>query len=137
MSNYMKPLPVVDIQSEPFWSACKEERLVIQKCNACGTYRFPAMQYCANCRSDSYDWVEASGKGKVFSWIVVNHPVPADIWGDDVPYAVGLIELDEGVRMVSNIIECQHEKIAGDMRVEVSFEQVGDEFKLPKFKPAE
>ena len=136
MSNYLKPLPVVDIQSEPFWSACKEERLVIQKCNVCGTHRFPAMHYCANCQSDSYDWVEASGKGKVFSWIIVNHPVPADVWGDDVPYAVGLIELDEGPRMVSNIVECDHDDIFGDMPVEVTFEAAGEHFKLPKFKPA-
>ena len=137
MSDYVKPLPIVDVQSKPFWSACNEERLVIQQCKACGTNRFPATHYCANCQSDSYDWVESSGKGKVFSWIIVNHPVPGDIWGDAVPYAVGLIELDEGVRMVSNIIDCDHKKIVGDMRVEVTFEQAGDEFKLPKFKPAQ
>lgn len=137
MSDYAKPLPIVDVQSEPFWTACKENRLIIQKCNVCGTNRFPATHYCANCRSQSYEWIDASGKGKVFSWIIVNHPVPGDIWGDAVPYAVGLIELDEGVRMLSNIVDCEPDKIAGDMRVEVTFAPAGGGFKLPKFRPAQ
>ena len=135
MSEYTKPLPVVDAQSEPFWSACKENKLIIQKCTACGTYRYPAMHYCSNCQSDASEWVEVSGKGKVFSWIIVTHPVPRDVWAEDVPYAVGLIELDEGPRMVSNIIGCEHDKIEGDMPVEVIFEPAGDDFKLPKFRP--
>lgn len=135
MSTYTKPLPIVDVQSEPFWSACKEGRLLIQKCTDCSTPRFPPTHFCANCQSSAYEWIEASGQGKVFSWIIVNHPVPSDVWGDAVPYAVGLIELAEGVRMLSNIVECEHDEIVGDMPVEVVFEPAGDEFILPKFRP--
>lgn len=136
MTDYKKPLPIVDVMSEPFWNGCKEETLLVQKCENCGTHRFPATGHCPNCKSSDYGWVPVSGKGKVFSWIVVNYPIPGEIWGEDVPYVVGLIELDEGVRMLSNIIDCDHDKIAGDMPVEVTFEPAGEDFKLPKFRPA-
>jgi uncharacterized OB-fold protein len=73
----------------------------------------------------------------VFSWIVVNHPVPKDIYGLDVPYVVALVELEEGVRMPTNIVGCDPSAIRADMPVQVAFEDVTAELTLPKFRPRE
>lgn len=130
-----KPLPVPDPESAPFWEAAGRGQLMIQRCNACGTVRFPATTYCPSCRSDDYGWVNASGRGRVFSWIVVRHPVPASAYKNDVPYVVALVTLDEGPRMVANIIGCAPDSITADMRVSVSFADAAEGFKIPVFQP--
>jgi uncharacterized OB-fold protein len=80
--------------------------------------------------------VKASGRGTVYSWIVVERPIPAEVYGDDVPYVVALIELDEGVRLPSNLIDCAPAEITGGLAVEVVFDDVTPEVTLPKFRPA-
>ncbi|QIE56712.1 Zn-ribbon domain-containing OB-fold protein [Pikeienuella piscinae] len=135
MNEFSKPIPVADADSATYWEGCREGRLLIQRCSECETLRFPPNRICAACHSDKVKWVEASGKGRVYSWIVVNHPVPREVYGDDVPYAVALIELEEGVRMVSNVIGCDPHAIAADMSVEVVFESGGEGVVLPKFQP--
>ena len=79
----------------------------------------------------------ASGRGTVFSWIVVVHPVPKEVYRDDVPYVVALVELEEGVRMPTNIIGCDPQAITADMAVEVVFDQVADDLVLPRFRPGQ
>lgn len=133
--TYAKPLPEPDIESRPFWDAAREHRLVIQRCLDCGAHRFPAATFCAACRSDRSEWVQASGKGRVFSWIVVNHPVPKDVYGPDVPYVVALVTLEEGVRLVSNIVGCDPSAVVADMPVRVTFDDVTDKISLPRFRP--
>ena len=81
-------------------------------------------------------WVRASGQGKVYSWIVVTHPVPREVYGDEVPYIVALIDLAEGTRMASNIIGCKPDDVVADMAVEVVFEDVSEDVTLAKFRPA-
>jgi len=131
-----KPKPVVDHLSQPFWQGCREDRLLIQKCEACGTPRFPPGPMCHACGSERSQWSQASGHGRVYSWIVVRHPIPAEIYANDVPYVVALIELDEGVRMPSNIVDCAPETVVAGMLVEVCFRDVG-EVRLPQFRPIE
>jgi len=80
--------------------------------------------------------VESSGRGKVFSWIVVRHPVPKEVYGEDVPYIVAIITLDEGVRLVSDLVEIEPEAVTADMAVEVRFKPATEEFVLPLFAPA-
>ena len=77
----------------------------------------------------------ASGRGTVFSWIMVRHPVPAEVYGADVPYTVALIDLEEGVRMASNVVGCDPEALHAGMRVSVHFDDVTPEISLPRFKP--
>jgi uncharacterized protein len=131
-----KPSPVVDHLSEPFWRGCREDRLLIQACDACATPRFPPGPLCHACGSDRSRWIEASGRGRVYSWIVVRHPIPAEIYASEVPYVVALVELDEGVRMPTNLVGCAPEALTADMRVEVCFRDVGD-VRLPQFRPVE
>ncbi len=133
--SYMKPLPAPDPESAPFWNACREHKLKIMKCTSCGKPRFPATSFCPHCQSSDHEWVEASGTGKVFSWIVVRHPVPKDVYMEDVPYTVALVELDEGVRMPTNIVDCAPEDVSANMRVQVKFRDVTDEITLPVFAP--
>lgn len=131
-----KPVPDPDPESKPFWDAMVQHRLVVQECTACGVRRYPATTYCPACRSDASRWIDSAGTGKVFSWVVVHHPVPKEAYAGDVPYVVALIDLDEGVRMVSNIVEIAPSAIQANMRVRVRFDDVEPGITLPRFIPA-
>lgn len=135
MSHDGKPIPVPDADSTPFWKGCREHQLLIARCAECSLPRFPPAGMCPHCQSAKVEWRRASGRGKVFSWIVVNHPVPKDIYRLDVPYVVALVELDEGVRMPTNIVGCDPKSIHADMPVEVTFDDVTPDLTLPKFRP--
>jgi uncharacterized OB-fold protein len=129
------PLPLADLDTQPFWDGCREGRLLVPRCRACGETRWPPGPMCPACRSAETDWIEASGRGAVYSWVVVTHPVhPALV--DQVPYVVGLVELDEGVRIVSNITGCAPEEVVAEMPVEVYFEEVAEDVRLPNFRRA-
>jgi uncharacterized OB-fold protein len=130
-----KPMPVPDADSRPFWEGCREHRLKIERCADCKTARFPPARLCPHCRSSRSEWITASGRGTVFSWIVVRHPVPKDIYAGEVPYVVALVELEEGVRMPTNVVGCAPEAIRAGMPVEVVFEEVSAEITLPRFRP--
>lgn len=134
--SYAKPLPVADVETQPFWQACRDGKLMLQRCTNCGHCRFPPTFYCAKCNSAEHEWIESTGRGRVFSWIVVRHPVPREVYAADVPYVVSLIDLDEGVRIVSNIVGVEPEKVTAGMPVRVIFRTVTPEITLPLFEPA-
>jgi uncharacterized OB-fold protein len=133
--TYEKPLPVLDPESTPFWEACHDHKLKIVRCLDCGTVRFPPTSFCPNCNSAKLEWIEASGKATVFSWIVVRHPVPKDVYALDVPYVVALVTLEEGVRMPTNIVGCAPEEVTAYMPLKVQFRDVTPEITLPVFAP--
>ena len=135
MSHAGKPVPVPDADSRRFWEGCRERELLIQRCLDCGRPRFPPSAFCPHCRSRRVEWTKASGRGRVYSWIVVNHPVPKEIYAGDVPYVVALVELEEGVRMPSNIVGCDPGSVVADMPVEVVFERVSESLTLPRYRP--
>lgn len=132
--SYQKPLPAPDPESAPFWTALREHKLLIQRCPSSGTYQFPPVSFCPG-SLEKPEWVEASGYGTVFSWIVVRHPVPKDLYAMDVPYVVALITLDEGCRMTGNIVGCAPEEITAGMKVKLGFRVVTPEITLPIFEP--
>lgn len=134
ISTYEGPLPVPDSESRPFWDGMKAGKLMLQRCAASGEYLFPPVTFCPG-SLERPDWVAASGRGRVFSWIVVRHPVPRDIYADKVPYVVALVTLDEGCRMTGNIVDCAPEDIRADMAVEIVFNRVTAEITLPAFRP--
>jgi uncharacterized OB-fold protein len=136
MGDYLKPVPATDPDSAPFWAGCREHRLLLQQCNACGAFRYPPGPLCPHCRGRESEWVQSAGRGRVYSWIVVTHPVPKEVYAADVPYVVALIELDEGVRIASNIVGCAPADVRGDMRVEVRFDDLAPGVTLPRFTPA-
>ena len=132
----LKPIPDADPESQPFWDGCREHRYRIQLCDDCKTPRYPPTRHCPACRSTNSHWIDSSGQGSVHSWIVVRHPIPREVYGDEVPYVVALIDLKEGVRVASNIIGCEPSAVRADMPVSVVFEAVRDGVVLPKFRPA-
>ncbi len=134
VKEYRKPLPTVTPWSAPFWEGCKRGELLVQKCQDCQAFNFYPKLYCAECLSSNLEWVRACGKGKVYSYMTVYAFQPSE-FAEDVPYVVAIVELDEGVRMMSNVIGCQPEEVRCDIRVEVVFEKVTEQFTLPKFKP--
>ncbi|MEU5542688.1 bifunctional MaoC family dehydratase N-terminal/OB-fold nucleic acid binding domain-containing protein [Streptomyces sioyaensis] len=126
-----RPRPVINRDNAGFWEGVARHRLLIQRCTGCRTLRFPWLPGCSRCGSPEWDTVEASGAGTVFSYVVLHHPpFPAF----DPPYAVGLIELAEGVRMVSNIVGVPYDQVRIGMPVRLAFQRVDEEYELPVFR---
>ncbi|WP_261801767.1 bifunctional MaoC family dehydratase N-terminal/OB-fold nucleic acid binding domain-containing protein [Streptomyces sp. ISID311] len=126
-----RPRPVINRDNAGFWDGVARHRLLIQRCTGCRTLRFPWLPGCSRCGSPEWDTVEASGAGTVFSYVVLHHPpFPAF----DPPYAVGLIELAEGVRMVSNIVGVPYNQVRIGMPVRLAFQRVDEEYELPVFR---
>jgi uncharacterized OB-fold protein len=134
MNTPKKPVPVVNPWARPFWEAARDHKLVIQKCKDCDKYVFYPRIACPHCFSDEVTWVQASGKGKIYTYSVVVSNAPS-AFVQDMPYVIAVIRLDEGVQMLSNVVECKPEDVRCDMPVEVTFEKLDEQFTLPKFKP--
>lgn len=132
--NYMKPLPEPTLDSKPFWDALKRHSLEVQKCSHCGKIRHYPRPVCDQCFSMDVEWIKASGKGKVFSWTVAHHPFHAGFKAE-LPYILVTVELEEGVRMVSQLRNAAAEEVSIGLPVEVIFEDVTEEFTLPMFRP--
>lgn len=133
MSAPSKPVPEVTPELAPFFEAAKRHELAVQRCTACGTLRFPARAACNRCMARESTWVPVAGTGRVFSVAVMhqaNHPGFEAI----LPYAVVVVELDCGVRMISNVIDCPAHQVAIGMPVEVAFEARSPEVTLPVFR---
>lgn len=130
-----KPAPIVNDWARPFWQGAREQRLLVQKCADCGKHVFYPRIACPHCFSDHLEWVEASGKGTVYSYTVVESNAPS-AFVPDMPYVIAVVKLEEGVQMLSNIVGCAPSDVRCDMPVEVVFEQLDDQFTLPKFRPA-
>lgn len=128
------PLPLPDLDTQPFWEGCGESKFLVPRCGACGATRWPPGPMCPECQSMETEWIESTGRGTVYSWVVATHPV-AEVLVDQVPYVVGLIDLEEGVRVIGNVLGCAPEEVEAGMPVELFFEQVED-VRLPNFKIA-
>jgi len=132
--EYKKPLPEINEFNYRYWEAAKRHELVLQKCLECGHYRYPPGDTCPSCLSDRLEWVEASGRGTVYTWVVF-HQIYHPAFAEDIPYAVVAVELEEGPRLVTNLLDCKLEDIKVGMPVEVVFDDVTDDITLPKFWP--
>ena len=131
-SIYDKPMPVIDPGTKPFWDAAREHRLSIPKCNECGKYHFYPRELCPHCHSDNLTWTDVSGKGEVYSYTIARKPA-GPVFAADVPYVIAMIALDEGPRMLTNIITKDVDSVRIGDRVSVSFDDVAPELTLPKF----
>jgi len=135
MPEYKKPIPVPSFESKPYWEGLRRHQLLIPRCNACNRYWFPPSTHCPNCTSADFAWTPVSGRGKVFTYVVY-HRVYHPGFADEVPYTVALVELEEGPRMISNIVGILPDELACEMPVHVVYEDVADNVTLPKFTPA-
>jgi uncharacterized OB-fold protein len=117
----------------PYWEGAAEGRMMIQHCDDCEAAIFPPRPLCPKCWSESVSWREASGQARIESFSIV-HRAPNETFAPEVPYVVALVLLDEGPRMMTNIVGCPPEDVAIDMRVRAVFTQY-DGFVLPQFEP--
>ncbi|XAH22040.1 Zn-ribbon domain-containing OB-fold protein [Xylophilus sp. GW821-FHT01B05] len=127
------PVPVANADSLPYWAAARERRLVIRKCKACSQLHFMPRHLCPHCWSDQLEWIDAKGTGSIHSFTVMRRasdPAFAHL----VPYVVALIDLDEGPRMMANILGADALESAIGDRVQVTFEARGEEAKVPQFQ---
>jgi uncharacterized OB-fold protein len=126
-----------NVEYNEFWEGCKRGELLIKKCKDCGWYIHYPRPLCPKCYSWNLEWSKVSGKGKVWTWTIVTEPIDPVVEGK-VPYNVVEIELDEqeGLRLVSNLIDCEPEDITMGMPVEVVFDEMSPELTLPRFKKA-
>ena len=129
-----KPVPRPSPESVPYWKAAREHRLVIQRCDACGQFWFPPSQSCPHCLASDFTWTPVSGRGKVFSFVTY-HRVYHPAFAKEVPYVVALVELDEGPRLLTNIVGVPPDAVACDMPVKVTFDDYDESVAVPKFTP--
>ena len=130
-----RPIPQSNALTQPFWEATKEGRLTVQRCTACDRLFWYPREFCPlpHCFSNDYEWVDVSGKGRLHTFTIIAQA--QDAWFQErVPYIFGVIQLDEGLRMMGNV-DIPVEEAACDLPVEVYFEKVDDDWTLPQWRP--
>ena len=130
-----KRFPRSTVVTAAFWQGCQNQQLLIQRCVQCNHLQFYPRSICTVCLSEDLEWKQASGRGRIWTYTVIRHPV-SEAYADEVPYVLALIRLDEGPTMMSALIECDPESVESGMPVEVVFEQWSDTTSMPKFRPA-
>lgn len=128
-----KPLPTISDFNRPFWQAARNHELRLQRCMDCSVLWAPSGPVCPRCLSDHFQWEQLSGRGTIASWVVF-HRLYIPAFADELPYNVAFVELEEGPRIIANIIDADNRELHIGASVEVVFEQVSDEVTLPKFK---
>jgi len=134
MTDYKKPLPAITTLNEPYWHGLRRRELKMPKCNDCGKIWYPPSPFCPSCWSRSFTWQQLSGRGRVNSWVVF-HQAYFSSYKDDIPYNVAEVELEEGPRLLTNLVGVANEDIAIGMPVEIVYDDVTDEVTLAKFRP--
>jgi hypothetical protein len=127
------PAPVVNPETKPFWDATAEGRLLLPHCRACDTYIWYPRLFCPACSSFDVEWVEAAGRGTVFTFAVVRRSQGP--YAKATPYVLAYVELAEGPRMMTNIVDCDVESVRVGDPVEVVFHDTGEGTALPRFRP--
>jgi hypothetical protein len=128
-------LPTIEDETRPFWDAASEGRLVIQRCNACEQWQYYPRPFCKRCWSEDVEWAEASGRGTLYTFSVVRrNDLPP--FGDRVPYVPAIVDLDEGPRMMTEVVEADPDTLEIGTTLVVDFAPIDDELKRPVFRPA-
>ena len=129
------PMPPLDELNQTYFDAMAEGQVMVQKCNACGTWLAPGAFVCDNCASDDIEWVQASGKGEIYSYVVY-HRAFDPAFESIVPYNVCLIELEEGPRILANVVGIENDALEIGTAVKAVFNTVGEGLPMLQFEPA-
>lgn len=131
----MKPVPKPTPETQPFWDGTAAGELRIQRCLTCERHYFYPRPNCPRCGGDQVEWVRVSGRATLYSYVINHRPAPG--FEDEAPYAIAVVELEEGVRMMTNIVGVPNvpEQLPLDMELRVVFERRGDVC-VPLFEPA-
>jgi uncharacterized OB-fold protein len=130
---YLKPLPLINSTNRPFWSATKAGELRFPRCVNCGSWVYPIATMCQACWSDNLRWDRVTGRGSVSSWVVYHRAFDPS-FAEDVPYAVVQVDLEEGMRLISNLVDVEPGDIVAGLPVEAVFDPVTPEVTLVKFR---
>ena len=131
---YQKTLPRIDEESRGWWEALQRHELYFQRCGDCRTDRFPPRSVCPSCLSGRVEWVRASGRGTVYSF-TVTHQNQAPGFREEIPYVLAVVQLEEGPRLMTNLVECAPDAVRIGMTVVATFDDVTPEVTLVKFRP--
>lgn len=126
--------PPINPDSKPFWDATAEDRLLLPRCDRCSTVIWYPREFCPACGSLDVSWFEASGRGSVYSFSIVRKG--ENMYTAAAPYVLAYVELEEGPRIMTNIVDCEVEEVAIGQAVSVVFHDTGQGQKLPRFAPA-
>lgn len=134
--TYRKPIPIPSPETEFFWEKVRQHELWIQRCKDCNHPYFYPRPLCPRCLSRNVEWFKASGRGTLYSYMINHRPAPG--FEEEAPYAIAIVQLEEGPRMMTNIVGIENtpEKLVLDMPLEVTFEDVLPDVTIPKWKPA-
>ena len=132
---YRKPLPHIDEEMRPWWEALQRHELYVQKCRDCGDLRFHPRALCPNCLSSRTEWMRSKGNGKIYTF-TTTYQNQASGFRDSLPYVMAWVELEEGVKLLSNIVDCPPEQVRIGMPVEAVFADVAPAVTLLNFRPA-
>ena len=128
-------LPTPDESTQPWWDAAREGRLLIKRCAGCGRAHWYPRPFCPHCWSESVSWEQASGRATLYTWSVV-HSNDLPPFKAKVPYVAAIVDLDEGPRMMTNVVDCSFDDLRVGMPLEVRFRPETAEITLPVFVPA-
>ena len=134
-TGFAKPLPVPTPVSAPFWAALNEDRIELQRCGACDAWIHYPRTRCPNCGSDRLGWHAVAGTGAIYTFTVARQAT-APPFADEVPQLLAVIELDEGVRMVGEVVDVGDDEIEIGMPLRVAWNRVDDELTLPIWRRA-
>ncbi|MDQ1373136.1 MAG: uncharacterized protein QOJ09_474 [Actinomycetota bacterium] len=131
----MSNIPTPDPETLPYWDAARGGKLLIRRCRACKRAYFYPRDFCPHCWSEDVAWEEASGRATLYTWSVVRrNDLPP--WGERVPYVAAVVDLEEGPRMMTNVVGCDPDELAIGMPLVVDFRQDTEEITAPVFRPA-
>ncbi len=136
MSTVRFDLPTPEGDTLEFWQAAKDGRLLLRHCEDCRQTSYYPRPFCPRCWSERVRWMEASGRGTLYSWSVIysNDQPP---FKDRVPYVAAIVDLEEGPRMMTNVVNCDFDALRVDMPVRLTFMEISDDFSIPVFTPEE
>jgi uncharacterized OB-fold protein len=130
-----RPRPHPTPTSAPFWEGLAAETVRLQRCGACGSWVFYPRHRCPTCLSADLDWYAVSGRGTVFTFSIARQPTSAH-FADDVPQLLAVVELDEGPRLTTTLVDVEPEQVTVGMAVEPVFDHGGDGVTLLRYRPA-
>lgn len=133
---YTKPLPQPTPETQEFWDSVKRHQMALQQCQACNDFYFYPRPFCPKCHSRDVQWVPVSGRGRLETYVINHRPAPG--FEGDAPYVIAIVTLDEGPRLMTNLIDVEPtpEALPADLPLEVVYDDVTDEITLTKFRPA-
>ena len=135
-SERRKTVPIPSPDSLPFWEGCRRGELLIPFCPSCRAHFFYPRLFCPRCFGQEVEWRRSSGRGVLYTFAIQYRPLNPE-WVDDIPYVTAIVELEEGVRLFTLLVECEPdpEKVRCGMPVEVVFDPVSEEITIPRFRP--